>query len=414
MPSNTCTATYAVSRPCAGESSASSPAEKRSSIGNETGWRARISRHARTASAARARGSAYSISSKRTSRGLAKTSKDSATRSRFEAARPATRLMAGIAARRAPRGAIEQPEGVVVHRDVLQPLEPRPPRRARRLGAVVGARQRQRRVREGEQLEVVVGVDQAVEVGEHLLERPRLVDGVEAEGGHAAQGDGRDHSQRAEPDARGQQLVAALDGAHGAVGEHELHPGRRPSRGCRAARPSRASRWRARRRATARRCRRGSAARGRGRAAPAPGGAAGCPPRRARARSRGRRRARGPCARARAASRSVATPPENEWPAPATRTARPRATASASSALLPGRTCSAGAHVCPRDQFDHMLRGYRRMSWEPELDEPARGARARAGRRGAGRAAARHRSARGGRRPEGPRTPPVRLATVAP
>ena len=54
---------------------------------------------------------------------------------------------------------------------------------------------------------------------------------------------------------------------------------------------------------------------------------------------------------------SVATPPENEWPAPATRTARPRATASASSALLPGRTCSAGAHDCPRDQFDHMLRG---------------------------------------------------------
>ena len=24
------------------------------------------------------------------------------------------------------------------------------------------------------------------------------------------------------------------------------------------------------------------------------------------------------------------------------------------------------------DQFDHMLRGYRRMSWEPELDELAR------------------------------------------
>ena len=100
---------------------------------------------------------------------------------------------------------------MVVEHDVLQPLAPRPARRRRRVGAVVGARQRDRRVREREQLEVVVAVDVLVERVEHLLERQRRVDGVEAEGGHAAQRDRRDDPERAEPDARGAQLVAAVD-----------------------------------------------------------------------------------------------------------------------------------------------------------------------------------------------------------
>ena len=203
-----------VSRACAGESSASSPAEKRSSIGNETGWRARISR-ARPHRLGRARPrqrvlhllEAHEPRAGEHVEGLRHALALATPRG------PPARLMAGIArgARRAD--AVEQPERVVVHRDVLQPLEPRPPRRRRRVGAVVGARQRERRVREREQLEVVVAVDVLVERVEHVLERQRPVDGVEAEGGHAAQGDRRDDPERAKPDARGAQLVAAVDGA---------------------------------------------------------------------------------------------------------------------------------------------------------------------------------------------------------
>ena len=126
---------------------------------------------------------------------------------------------------------------MVVEHDVLQPLAARAPRRRRRVAAVVGARQRDRRVREREQLEVVVAVDVAVELAEHVVERERPVDGVEAEGGHAAQGDGRHDSERAEPDPRGAQLVAAVDGQLRAVGEHELHRLDARRRGCRACAP---------------------------------------------------------------------------------------------------------------------------------------------------------------------------------
>src|SRR3954447_21405427 len=105
MPWKRCTATKALSRPWAGESSASSPALKRSSTGNETGWRSRIPRAARTASAARSRGTAYSISSKRTRRGEANTEYDQPTRSRRLATEDARRLRRGMAAgtRRASR-----------------------------------------------------------------------------------------------------------------------------------------------------------------------------------------------------------------------------------------------------------------------------------------------------------------------
>ena len=72
MPRKTCTATNALSRPCAGESSASSAALKRSSIGKLTGWRSSAARARRTASTACSRGTLYSISSKRTSRSEAK------------------------------------------------------------------------------------------------------------------------------------------------------------------------------------------------------------------------------------------------------------------------------------------------------------------------------------------------------
>src|SRR5215213_11548526 len=91
---------------------------------------------------------------------------------------------------------------------------------------------------------------------------------------------------------------------------------------------------------------------------------------------------------------SVGTPPEKEWPAPATRTPRPRATACATSAEVPGRRCSAGAQDCPRDQLDHMLRGYRRMSWEPELEELRRREALARGMGGPERVARQHASGR--------------------
>ena len=298
------------------------------------------------------------------------------TRPRARAAtptRPAKRLSAGIArgSRRATR--LRSAEGVVVQRDVLQPLEPRPARRGGRVGAVVGARQRQRRVREGEQLEVVVGVDVGVELREHVLERQRLVDGVEPEGGHAAQRDGRHHAERAEPDARGQQLVAAVERALASRRRARAPSPRRrverlPSRTpvpCVPVASAPASDC------TSMSPRFGSARPCAVQLAHEPV-QSGSPPRRARARPRGRRRARGPGARARAASRPSRRRRENECPAPATRTARPQATAAASSARLPVARARRARTYCPRDQFDHMLRGYRRMSWEPELEELAR------------------------------------------
>ena len=72
MPRKTCTATNALSRPCAGESSASSAAVKRSSIGKQTAWRSSTARAARTAVDGLLARDAYSISSKRTSRSEAK------------------------------------------------------------------------------------------------------------------------------------------------------------------------------------------------------------------------------------------------------------------------------------------------------------------------------------------------------
>ena len=208
---------------------------------------------------------------------------------------------------------------------------------------------------------MVVGVDVGVEVREHVLERQRLVDGVEPEGGHAAQGDGRHRSERAEPDARGQQLVAALDVRSDPSASTSSIPAtaveRLPSRApvpCVPVASAPASDCDV------------DVAEVRQRQAVAvqlahepvqgmPASARTSPPARSTSSTRSRRSSD-------SSVPSVATPPENECPAPATRTARPRATASASSARLPGRTCSAGAHVCPRDQFDHMLRGYRRMS----------------------------------------------------
>ena len=79
-----------------------------------------------------------------------------------------------------------------------------------RVGAVVGAGQRQRRVREGPELEVVVRVGALVERGQHLLQRQRRVDAAQPERRHAAQRHRGHDPERAEPDPRGAQQVAVV------------------------------------------------------------------------------------------------------------------------------------------------------------------------------------------------------------
>ena len=350
---------------------------------------------ARIASAACSRGSAYSISSKRTSRGLAKTSKDSATRSRCEAPRPASRLRLGIACGARRADAVEQPEHVVVDHDVLQPLAPRAPRRGRRVAAVVGARQRERRVREREQLEVVVAVDVRVELVEHVVERERLVDGVEAEGGHAAQGDGGHDSERAEPDPRGAQLVAARRrSARSRRRARAPSPRRSPPRlPSLRARPVRAGDERAGERlrvdvAEVRKREPVGVQLAHEPVQADPGLGAD------EARSRGRHRARGRGGRATAASRRSArrrrTSGRRPRRAPRGLARRPRS-ARPGSLVARARRARTTARATSSTTC---LPGYPRMSWEPELEELRRREELapRDGRRGARGAPARVRA----------------------
>ena len=181
MPLKTCTATNALSRPWAGESSASSPAVKRSSIGKLTAWRSRAARAARTAATACSRGTLYSISSKRTSRSEAKLP---STSPRARAARrPPTRTgSAADRAREALGDLVERAEGVVVHHDVLD-VGARSARLVRRVvGAVERAGERDVGVRERPELEVVVRVGARLQILEHRLERFGPVDVAQAEG----------------------------------------------------------------------------------------------------------------------------------------------------------------------------------------------------------------------------------------
>ena len=96
--SNMCTATNPLSRPAAVLSSASSGATVRTSIGNGTAKprRSIISSTRRTAATVCSRGSAYSISVKRTRRGLAKISAERSTRSLLPASLVTKRLICGI------------------------------------------------------------------------------------------------------------------------------------------------------------------------------------------------------------------------------------------------------------------------------------------------------------------------------
>ena len=90
---------------------------------------------------------------------------------------------------------------MVVDEHVLEPLAAAAGRLARRLGARVGAGERQRRVRERPELEVVGGVGALVERGEHVLERLRRVDPAqpEATARSAASRPPRRRARRARP-----------------------------------------------------------------------------------------------------------------------------------------------------------------------------------------------------------------------
>ena len=96
--------------------------------------------------------------------------------------------------------------------------------RARRLvDDVVGPRQRAVGVREDEELEVAVPVDALVETVEDLGQRHRRVDAAQREGRHRLQRDLGDDPQRADGDARREQVVAAVEVDHRAARGDQAH-----------------------------------------------------------------------------------------------------------------------------------------------------------------------------------------------
>ena len=132
IPRYMCTATKPLSRPAAVLSSASSGATVRTSIGNGTAKPrcSIISSTRRTASGVRSRGSAYSISVKRTSRGTGEDAIgaiDARGRAREARHQP---VELRDASREAPPGAADQLEGVVGEQHVVG-VGARPAPRAR-------------------------------------------------------------------------------------------------------------------------------------------------------------------------------------------------------------------------------------------------------------------------------------------
>ena len=200
MPWKTCTATNALSRPCAGESSASSAALKRSSIGKLTGWRSSaarggahgldgvLARHARTPSPRSAR-----AARRRRSRS------DQSTRSRCEATADAKRFRRGIVRGKRRATSLTARKAWLSSRMSLD------------VGAAPG-----RAASAGRRCASCVRVSatsacgkvqnskwscasaRSCSVVEDVLERLRLVDVAQPEGGHAAQRDRGDDAERAE------------------------------------------------------------------------------------------------------------------------------------------------------------------------------------------------------------------------
>ena len=200
----------------------SSAAVKRSSIGNETGWRSSTSRAARTASTASARGTAYSISSKRTSRWEAKIACDQSTRSRLDATAEAKRFRRGIVPGKRRATSLTARKAWLSMSVSLTYVRARP-----RLvgGSSVGSCVRVSATSACGKLQNSKwswASARSCRPLEHLLERLRAVEVAHPEGRHAAQRDRGDDAERADRHARGAQLVAAGDRALAAVGEHEL------------------------------------------------------------------------------------------------------------------------------------------------------------------------------------------------
>ena len=119
-------------------------------------------------------------------------------RSRDEATADAKRLRRGIARREAAGDLVDRAEGVVVDQDVAR-VGAGSARAIRGSSvALVRARERDVRVRERPELEVVVCVGALLEVAQHVLERLGPVEVAQPEGGDAAQGHRGDHAERAE------------------------------------------------------------------------------------------------------------------------------------------------------------------------------------------------------------------------
>ncbi len=74
---------------------------------------------------------------------------------------------------------------------------------------------------------MVGGVHEPVEVVEHLVDREELLDGVEAEGGHALQRDRREHAESTDTDPRHFEDIGVLVRGtvdDGTVGRDEAQP----------------------------------------------------------------------------------------------------------------------------------------------------------------------------------------------
>jgi hypothetical protein len=102
-------------------------------------------------------------------------------------------------------------EGVVAEQDVVDPGAPLGPRPRGLVDDVVAARQRDLGVREDEELEVAVAVDALGHALEDLGQRDRRVHAAQREGRHRLQRHLGHDPERPDGDARGEQLLAAVE-----------------------------------------------------------------------------------------------------------------------------------------------------------------------------------------------------------
>ena len=209
------------------------------------------------------------------------------------------------------------------------------------------------RVGEHEQLEVVVRVDVLVEAREHVVERQRLVDPVDREGGHAAERDRGDGAERPERDAAGEEVVALPQFHHLAARRTSRTPvtwdemfAKRPPVPWVAVEIAPAIVW-ASTSPWFSRARPRSASAGPSSRIVMPASTVTWSP--------STRSTRFICERS-SISPSVQAMSVNEWPAPATFTRGAPATSRASSSSLPGRSTRSGAQRWSPAQFFQIRR----------------------------------------------------------